>query len=131
MWHGITPEFWDRATLAANEVRQWSDRYFPTLGLAEVTAASEYGALHLSTANGGTESTLNVDATLTVPDQTVKAVLSLDGGVVSEQDVVVQAGEPTHVTASVASDIVTAGTVFDAEFLLGGQSLLSGQVTLP
>jgi hypothetical protein len=31
----------------------------------------------------------------------------------------------------VASDIVTAGTVFDAEFLLGGQSLLSGQVTLP
>ena len=34
MWHGITPEFWDRGTLAAGEVRTWGDRYFPTLGLA-------------------------------------------------------------------------------------------------
>ncbi len=130
MWHGITPEFWDRATLAANEVREWSDRYFPTLGLQEVTAASEYGALFLSSVNGATETTLSVDATLTLPEQTVRAILSLDGALVSEQDVVVLAGETTQVTAPVSSDIVNVGTVFEAEFRLGDQSLLSGQVTL-
>jgi hypothetical protein len=55
MWYGVTPEFWARATLAANEVRQWSDVYFPTLGLREVTAASEYGALYLSASEAGAE----------------------------------------------------------------------------
>ena len=33
MWHGITPEFWMRGTMAANEVRQWNQSFFPMLGL--------------------------------------------------------------------------------------------------
>ena len=32
MWHGITPEFWMRGSMAANEVRQWKQTFFPTRG---------------------------------------------------------------------------------------------------
>lgn len=131
MWYGVTPEFWDRATLAANEVRSWKDTYFATFGLEEVTAASEHGALYLSTSTSGSDTVLKVDATLTLPEQTVKAVLRLDGNVVLEQDVVVPAAEATSVSATVPSADLAAGGEFEAEFLQGDQSLLSGQVALP
>lgn len=133
MWYGVTPEFWDRATLSANEVRTWSDAYFPTLGLREITAASEYGALYLSASETGTETTvtLSAAATLTVPDQSVHAVLRLGGNIIAEEDVVVAAAAPTTVSASVPSADVTAGAVLEAEFLQGDTSLLKGQRTLP
>lgn len=133
MWYGITPEFWARATLAANEVRTWSDAYFPTLGLREVTAASEYGALYLSGAETGTDTmvTLSATATLTLPDQTVHAVLRLDGNVIAEQDVVVAAAEATTVSATVPAADASVGAVFEAEFLQGDTSLLKGQKALP
>jgi hypothetical protein len=131
MWHGVTPEFWDRGTLAANEVRQWTDSYFPTLGLEEVTAATHHGALHLSQATSGTDTTLTADATLTLPDQTVRAVLRLDGSVVAEQDVVVATTGPTSVSATVTTSEIASGSVFEAEFLQADTSLLSGQLALP
>ena len=64
-----------RGTMAANEVRQWNQSFFPILGLTGVTAASENGALQLSSAKSGSNTVLNVAATLTLPNQTVKAVL--------------------------------------------------------
>lgn len=131
MWYGVTPEFWDRATLAPNEVRTWKDTYFPTFGLEQVTAASEHGALALSSSVSGTDTLLKVDATLTLPEQTVKVVLRLDGAVVLEQDVVVAAAEGTSVSATVPSADAATGAVFEAEFLQGAESLLSGQVALP
>ncbi|MBN2577069.1 MAG: DUF5107 domain-containing protein [Deltaproteobacteria bacterium] len=131
MWHGVTPEFWTRGTMSANEVRQWSDSYFPTLGMKEITAASAHGALCLSSSKSGTDTVLNVAATLTVPDQTVKAILRLGGSAVAEQDVVVAAAEATTVSATVASSKASSGTVFEAEFLQGDRSLLSGKITLP
>jgi hypothetical protein len=130
MWHGVTSEFWTRGTMTANEVRQWSDSYFPTLGMQEVTAASNYGAMYLSTSKSGTDTVLNVAATLTLPDQTVKAVLRLGGSEVATQNVVVAAADATKVTATVPSSKVTSGAVFEAEFLQGDKSLLSGKVTL-
>lgn len=131
MWYGITPEFWARTTLAANEVRQWGEVYFPTLGLKEITAASEYGAVELSASEAGTELALNAVAMLTLPDQTLHAVLRLDGSVVAEQDVVVAAAEATSLTVSVPTADVSTGAVFEAEFLQGDTSLLKGQLTLP
>lgn len=133
MWHGVTPEFWNRGSMAANEVRQWSESYFPTFGLREITAASEYGALYLpppSTSAAGAESVLTAAATLTLPGQTVKALLRLDGTVIAEQDVVVLATEATTVSATVASSEIAPGAVFEAEFIQGDNRLLSGQVTL-
>src|SRR4029453_899081 len=50
MWHGITPEFWMRGTMAANEVRQWNQSFFATIGLKGITAASDNGAVYLSSA---------------------------------------------------------------------------------
>ncbi|HEU5074514.1 MAG TPA: DUF5107 domain-containing protein [Polyangiaceae bacterium] len=130
MWYGITPEFWARTALAANEVRTWSDVHFPTLGLREITAASEYGAVYLSRSADGTTALLSAAATLTLPDQTVHAILRLDGSVVAEQDVVVAAAEATTLSATVPSADIAPGAVFEVEFLQGDTSLLSGQTTL-
>jgi len=130
MWHGVTPEFWQRGSLAAGEARAWQDDYFPTLGLREVTAASENGALHLSRTENGADSVLGVAATLTLPGQTVHAILKLDGAVVHEADVVVDPAAATTVEATVPTSSVAAGAVLEAEFLQGTTSLLSGQVAL-
>ncbi len=131
MWHGVTPEFWTRGTMAAGEVRQWSDRYFATLGLREVTAASEYGALNLSQSQAGADTVLSVAATLTLPNQPVTAILRLNGNVVAEENVIVAAAGPTTVEATVPSSEVSAGAAFEAEFRLGDRILLSGQIALP
>ena len=131
MWHGITPEFWMRGTMAANEVRQWNQTFFSTQGLKGITAASDNGALYLSSAKSGSDTVLSVAATLTLPNQTVKAVLRLNGTAVAEQDVVVAATEATTVSATVASSMAPAGAVFAVEFLQGTRSLLAGQTTLP
>jgi len=130
MWSGVTPEFWDRGTMSANQVRQWRESYFPTLGLREVTSASEYGALYLSGSETGADTVLSAAATLTLPDQTVRAVLRLDGSVISEQDVLVSATDSTTVNVTVASSEITPGAVFEAEFFQGDNSLLSGQIAL-
>jgi hypothetical protein len=130
MWHGVTPEFWSRGTLAANEVKTWSDRYFATLGLQEITAASENGAAYLSSSVSGTDTVLSAATTLTLPNQTVKAVLKLAGAVVAEKDLVVAADAATTVTATVPSSQAASGAVFQAEFLQGDKSLLSAQTTL-
>jgi hypothetical protein len=130
MWHGVTPEFWKRATLAANEVRTWTDRYFATVGLKEITAASENGALYLSAAPAGSDTALHVAASLTAPNRTVKAILRVNGKVISEKDVVAAAAEATTVSANVPSSDAPAGAVFEAEFLQDGKSLVKGQITL-
>lgn len=131
MWHGVTPEFWDRGSLAAGEVKHWSDSYFATLGLREVTAASAHGAVYLSSSANGADTVLNATATLTLPDQTVTATLRLNGNVVAEQDVVAAAADATTVTATVPTSDAPPGAVFEVEFTQGNSSLLSGQTTLP
>ncbi len=131
MWHGVTPEFWDRGSMAAGEVRQWTDHYFPTLGLEEITAANQFGAMSLSHSALGAEEELIVSATLTLPEQPVTAILRLDGSVVAEQAVVAAATEAMTVTATVPTEDLASGSIFAAEFLQGGTSLLSGQVVLP
>jgi len=131
MWHGVTPEFWTRGTMSANEVRQWSDGYFPTMGLKEVTAASKNGAMYLSSTKSGTDTVLNVTATLTLPNQSVRAIVRLDGNTLAEQDMVVSAKEATTWSVTVANSKLSPGAVFAAEFLQGDTSLLTGQIALP
>lgn len=131
IWHGVTPEFWERATMAPNEVRAWEESYFPTLGLREVTAASDYGAMQLWRADSGADAVLGVTATLTLPEQTVHAVLRLDGLVIYEQDVVVAASEPMMLEVTLQGDEIPGGALFEAEFLQGESSLLLGRTELP
>jgi hypothetical protein len=130
MWYGATPEFWNRGTLAAGEVRQWHEDYFATLGLEEITAASEYGAVYLSASASGADTVLNAAASFTLPSQTLRAILRLDGAVVAEQDVVVAASEASTLAASVPSASLTAGAVFEVEFLQGERTLLVAQLLL-
>lgn len=130
MWHGVTPEFWTRRTMAAGEVREWGESYFPTFGLREVSAASEYGAVYLSSAESGADTVLTATATLTVPNQAVTAILRLDGAVVAEEDVVVSATEPNTVSVTVPSAEAPTGAALEAEFLREGESLLLGQIAV-
>ncbi|MBN2195710.1 MAG: hypothetical protein JW751_23015 [Polyangiaceae bacterium] len=128
--HGITPEFWARGTMVANEVQQRSESYFPTLGLREITAASENGAVYLSSSEAGADTLLSAVATLTLPDQAIRAKLRLDGDPVREQDVIVSTTASTTVSAIVASSQIPSGAIFEVEFLQGETSLLSGHVAL-
>lgn len=130
MWHGVTPEFWSRGSMTANEVRQWTDRYFPTFGLKEITAASQYGAVQLSSSKSGSDTILTASASLTIPNQTVKVVLRLGDKVVGEKDLVVSAKDATTLSATVAASEAPVGAVFEAEFLKGETSLLAGKITL-
>lgn len=130
MWHGVTPEFWKRATFAAGEVRTWKDHYFATVGLERIAAANENGALSLSRAANGAEVVLNASAALTRPGRNVHAVLRLGDQVVAETDLVAAAAEATTVTANLPSSEAPAGAVFEAEFLADGASLLKGQLML-
>jgi hypothetical protein len=131
MWHGITPEFWSRGTLAANEVRQCAQSFFLTMGMKEITTANEFGAVYLSSSKSGTDTVLSATATLTIPNQTVKAILRLDNNVVSEQDIVVDPTKANAITATVAGSKAPAGSVFAVEILQGDKSLLTAQKPLP
>jgi hypothetical protein len=98
--------------------------------LREITASSEYGAVELSASTSGSDRVLTAKTTLTLPNQTVQAILRLDGTVVAERELVVAAGEADTVSATVPAGQAPAGAVFEAEFLQGGRSLLTGQTTL-
>jgi hypothetical protein len=130
MWHGVTPEFWMRGSLAAGAVKSWSDNYFLTLGLDAITAASEYGAVQLSSTVNGTDRMLEVTASLTIPDQTVTVVCKVDDQVVKEQELVAAASEATTLSVSVPSADAPAGAVFAVEFKQGATALLAGQIAL-
>jgi hypothetical protein len=67
---------------------------------------------------------------LTIPGQSVHAVLRVDGQVIGEEDVVVAAAESNAVSVTLPTSSVSPGATFEAEFLQGSTSLLSGQLTL-
>lgn len=129
MWHGITPEFWQRTSLASGAVKAWRDHYFPTFGLDEITAASEFGVVHLAQSESGAETVLQATATLTLPGRTVRAVFSLDGAAIGEEEVVVPADASLEVDAAAPTSSITPGTVGSVEFFLAGESLLAATLT--
>jgi len=130
MWHGVTPEFWNRGSMAASEVRTWTDHFFSTLGLEEVTAASEYGAVRLSRTVNGTDAVVSALATLNIPGQTVHAVLEIDGATVHEEDVIVDPAQATTVEVTLPATSAPAGATLSAAFRQGASVLLSGEVVL-
>lgn len=131
MWHGVTPEFWNRGSMAASEVRAWKDYYFPTFGLREVSASSEFGAVQVSSEESGGEVTLRAVSTLTIPGQTVHALFRVGEAVTLEEDVLVPADGPLELVKKVPSSEVFPGVPFYVEFSQGEQSLLIGGITLP
>ena len=74
---------------------------------------------------------LNVAASLTLPNQTVRASLLLGGSVVAAQDAVGAADDATTVSVTVPSSKASSGAVFEAKLAQGDRSLLSGRTTLP
>jgi len=130
MWHGVTPEFWQRGAMEAGEVRTWTDHYFPTLELRDISAASEYGAVYLSSTTSGVNAVLSALATLTVPNQTVHAVMKLSGSVVREEDILVSPAEATTLEVSVPASSVLAGAELSIEFSQESRALLTAKIVL-
>jgi hypothetical protein len=50
---GVTPTFWDQATLAAGDAIAWSERWYPFLAIGSVDEANDEAALSLDAAPGG------------------------------------------------------------------------------
>jgi hypothetical protein len=130
MWHGITPEFFVRTSLAPGEVREWGDSYFATFGMREITAANEYGAMVLSSQVSGADTTLSVTASLTVPNQTVSVRLLSGGTLLHEEAIVVSESGPTIVSVTAPSSETAPGSIFLVELVQGDSTLLEGQITL-
>jgi hypothetical protein len=130
MWHGVTPEFWQRDSMAAGEVRSWTDHYLPTFGLREVTAASPHGAVQLTATPIGTDTTLRAVASLTWPGRTVVARLLLDAMVVAQTELVVPADGPVSLDATVPTSMMAGGAQIEAEYTSEGELLLQGELTV-
>jgi hypothetical protein len=51
MWGGLTPTFWDDATLAPQESLQWRETWYPVARCGGVSAANERAALYAARAD--------------------------------------------------------------------------------
>ncbi|HYP90491.1 MAG TPA: hypothetical protein VEQ59_20105, partial [Polyangiaceae bacterium] len=94
--------------------------------LPQITAASEHGAIYLSSTAGA----LNVAAALTEPNVPVKAIFRIDGNVVGEQSATAAAADATKMTAAVPSSMLKSGAKYEAELMQDDKSLIKGQITL-
>ncbi len=132
MWAGHGREFWVGSTLQPNEIKRWREDFFPTLGLREVTATTENGACHLTAELSGGDYLLTATSFMTIPDQIVTAVLSLDGVVVAEENLNTDPTAPSEVAATVPSSDVTPGSSkIHVEYQQNGTTLLQGEITVP
>lgn len=80
LWAGHSKEFFMDAVMKPNEEKVWDEFYLPTVGLAQVTEANRYAAVHLKTEPVG-ENTLRFHAAIfsTRPGEALKAILTLKG----------------------------------------------------
>ena len=52
---GVTPTFWDQATLAAGDTLSWQETWFPVAGIGGISYADGNGAVHLRRRTDGLE----------------------------------------------------------------------------
>ena len=89
-WAGISDQFYHKATFAAGETKAWHEFFSPSLGLDSVTHASDDAMANLTTPkskyDGSVDDSVRVTAQmfLTKPARQVHAVLTLDGGGLSQ-----------------------------------------------
>ena len=102
---GVTPTFWDRATLAAGDTTSWQETWFPVAGIGGVSYADGNGAVHLRNGADGLE--VGVFPIRSVAGRLLVAV---DGQLILEEDVTVGPAQPFHRVLPV-SDLPATGTV--------------------
>lgn len=110
---GVTPTFWDQATLAAGDTTSWQETWFPVAGIGGVSYADGNGAVHLRNGADGLE--VGVFPIRSVAGRLLVAV---DRQPILEEDVTVGPAQPFHRVLP-ASGLPATGTVsvtlFDAD----------------
>ena len=86
---GVTPTFWDNATLAAGASIGWSERWYPFTQIGAVTEANDEGALSLQPVQGG----YRLGAAVTT-QRSGRLVLSANGREVWAQKVALAPEQP-------------------------------------
>jgi hypothetical protein len=93
LWGGLTPTFWDQATLTPGTSVAWQERWYSVNGLGGLSYANDDAALWLAveadSTSAGALSTRPLDARL---------VLQHDGAVVATWERYLSAGTPLRVT---------------------------------
>jgi hypothetical protein len=85
-WGGLTDQFFSKATLSSQQVKQWHEFYTPTVGLSKVTDASERIIANITTDktkyDGATNDSVRVTCQMytIMPDVQVRVRLTLEGG---------------------------------------------------
>lgn len=86
---GVTPTYWDQATLAAGDTYTWQETWYPVAGIGGVSYADGSGALHVSRA--GDQLTVGVFAVRPVQGRVEVAVA---GQAILDEPVTISPAQP-------------------------------------
>jgi hypothetical protein len=115
---GVTPTFWDQATLAAGDSYSWQETWFPVAGIGGISYANGNGAVHLQQAAGGIEV-----GVFSIKSTTGRLALSAGGQPLLDETLTVGPAQPFYRILP-AANLPGAGdlslTLFDA----AGQPIL-------
>lgn len=122
---GVSPTFWDDATLAAGETYTWQETWFPLAGIGGVSSADGNGVVYLAPAPGGLAVGL-------FPRQAVagRVTLTVDGAELLAEEVRLDPAHPFSRTVegvTLHPGQIAAVTLFDQE----GTAVLHYQLNAP
>ena len=78
LWSGLSTQFFEDASLAANEEKSWVETYLPTVSMDNFSVVNENGALHLEAISGENER-FETRVFLNLPDSLFTLTMELKG----------------------------------------------------
>ena len=79
LWAGVSRQFWWDAFLSSGATKQWNESYYPTIGLSVVDGINKKAAIGISVVNNISSTQLTANLIFTLPKNTYRLVISLDG----------------------------------------------------
>lgn len=134
LWGGTSMEFFENAILPAYGQISWSEYYYPTVGLSNVTNASEDAAIYVWADETGDSYVLNSKINTTLVGESLTAILNLKGTSSQQLSSSIFTGSAAVETlsASIAKSALTED-VYDAEVVLkksNGDTVLVASIPL-
>jgi len=112
LWGGHSTQFFTPAHIGANETKTWSETYFGTVGLSQITTVNEFAASYLSYARAGDSTEFTARVFTAVPSIPIDVILLLHGA--GEQVLLEQAWTPDPTRASTFTATVPSSSVESA-----------------
>ncbi|MCF8236505.1 MAG: DUF5107 domain-containing protein [Bacteroidales bacterium] len=78
LWSGLSTQFFEDASLDANETLSWTETYLTSLGMDDVSTVNEHGALHVETISGE-EARFETSVFMNLPDSVFTLDIDLEG----------------------------------------------------